>query len=282
MSHLVCPLADPMRLSCLAAVFALLFSPSVAWAEACTEGEWFCGEAPGAAQGAAQHGSAAEEPGPVSEAPARDDERPPTVVDTPQGTPPPSSVVVVETADPQPPKMRRSKEWGFNLHLTAALIGDSKADDDAGMGGLGFAFRYRPVRVLAIEGGIELIGGTDWNGFERDETAFLANAILFFNPRDRFQVYWLGGFGGSRAHVEVEDEAGDFEERYSYFGVQTGIGFEARVSKRVALGAELVGFLRGRTDVRPHSRPEFVDPKTHRATNSSGGGLLRGGVTFYW
>jgi opacity protein-like surface antigen len=273
-----------MRFRCLVAASALVLVPSVASAEECPEGEWFCedGGAASAPADAPREYEAAPAEAPAAGAPG-EKEGPPVVVYTPKGAPKPSRVIVVERTEPKPPKPRRIQEWGFNLHLTAALLGDDpKADDDAGMGGIGFAFRYRPVRMFAIEGGLELIGGTDWNGFERDETAFLANAIVFFNPEDKFQVYWLGGFGGSRAHVQVEEDTGSFEEQYSYFGVQTGIGVEARVSKKVAIGADLIGFLRGRTDVRAHSRPEFVDPETHQATNSSGGGLLRGGVTFYW
>jgi opacity protein-like surface antigen len=272
-----------MRFRSLVVASSLVLVPSVALAEECPEGDWFCQES-GAQAGSSEvppeyEATPAEPP----EAAPAEKEGPPIVVYTPKGAPPPSRVIVVEKPEPKPPKPRRIKEWGFNLHLTAALLGDDpKADDDAGMGGVGFAFRYRPVRMFALEGGIELLGGTDWNGFDRNETGFLANAIVFFNPRDKFQVFWLGGFGGSRAHVQVEDETGNFEEQYSYFGVQTGIGIETRVSKKVAIGADLLGFLRGRTDVRANSRPEFVDPETHQATNSSGGGLLRGGVTFYW
>jgi hypothetical protein len=64
--------------------------------------------------------------------------------------------------------------------------------------------------------------------------------------------------------------------------LQTGFGVEARVSKKVAIGGDVLGFVRGRTDAQENTRPEFVDPETHRASNASGGGLIRAGVTFYW
>jgi len=44
----------------------------------------------------------------------------------------------------------------------------------------------------------------------------------------------------------------------------------------------LIGFLRWRTDRHAADNPEFVDPVTHQTTNTSGGGLLRLGATFYW
>jgi hypothetical protein len=55
-----------------------------------------------------------------------------------------------------------------------------------------------------------------------------------------------------------------------------------RVSRSIALGGDIVGFIRGRTDDQASTVPEFEDPNTHRATNTSGGGLIRVGATFYW
>jgi opacity protein-like surface antigen len=272
-----------MRFRCLAATAALCLVPSIAQAEECPDGDWFCDQP----QGAAGADDAAQETVPEegADSPKGDDEKsgPPVVVYTPKGKPKPSKVIIVEKPEPKPPKRRKVREWGFNLHLSGALMGeDSDQSDDAGMGGLGFSFRYRPVRMLAIDAGFELIGGTDWNGYERHENAFLTNAILYLNPRDTWQLYWFGGFGLAGARVQIENETESFEERYSYFGLQTGFGVEARVSKKVAIGGDLLGFVRGRTDAQENTRPEFVDAETHRATNASGGGLIRAGITFYW
>jgi hypothetical protein len=268
-----------MRLSCLAAAAALTLLPSVAFAqEECPDGDWFCEDSGGAAEA-----SDAEEPVAVQgrEEKAKD-EGPPVVVYTPKGSKKPGKVIVVEKPPAKPKKPRKVREWGFNLHLAGALMGEGAEENDAGMAGLGFAFRYRPIRMLAIDAGLELMGGTDYNGFERRETGFLASCLLYFNPRSTVQVFWEGGFGMSGARVQVEAPGESFEERYGYFGLHTGIGVEGRVSKKVAIGADLLGFVRGRTDARPNSRPEFVDEETHQATNASGGGLIRGGVTFYW
>ncbi len=267
-----------MRFRCLAAAAALVFVPAVAQAEECPDGDWFC-DTP-------QEEPAAGDEAPSSEAPATTDEKdkegPPLIVYTPKGAPKPSKVIVVEKPAPAP-KPRRVKEWGFNLHLAGALMGDdSDKAHDAEMGGLGFAFRYRPTRVVAFDAGFEFVGGTDWNGYDRRENAFLMNLLLYLNPRDKFQLYWFGGFGASGARVHIENDQESLTEHYSYFGLQTGFGVEGRISKKVAIGGDLLGFVRGRTDANEHSRPEFVDPNTHRATNASGGGLIRAGVTFYW
>jgi hypothetical protein len=73
-----------------------------------------------------------------------------------------------------------------------------------------------------------------------------------------------------------------YPQTYSYFGAQLGLGTEVRVSRRIAIGGDVVGFIRGRTDDKASYAPEFVDPNTGRATNTSGGGLVRVGATFYW
>ncbi len=273
-----------MRFRCLAASAALVLLPSVALAqEECPDGDWFCenqGETSAGEEGSSA--SEADDGAPAQAESNPKQEGPPLVVYTPKGSKP-SKVIVVETPPPKPSKPRRVREWGFNLHLSGALMGDKAAEHDAQMGGLGFGFRYRPIPVLAIDAGLELIGGTDWNGYERRETAFMTNCMLFFNPKNKVQVFWFGGFGFSGARVQIENETeGSFEERYSYFGLQTGLGIEGRISKKVALGADILGFVRGRSDARPNTRPEFVDEDTHRATNASGGGLVRGGITFYW
>jgi len=50
----------------------------------------------------------------------------------------------------------------------------------------------------------------------------------------------------------------------------------------LSIGAYLIGFLRWRSDRHASQNPEFIDPATGRTTNTSGGGLLRLGATFYW
>jgi hypothetical protein len=192
---------------------------------------------------------------------------------------------------PRPPVKRHRRpyrEWGFNLHVEGAIFGNAPGrSSNAGMGGLGFAFRYRPLPPLAFEAGIDLLTGTDYQGYSRGEAALLLNTLVFFNPHDVVQIYGLGGFGFSAANVTIAPRSGEapfqsHDEHYSYFGAQAGLGLEVRVSRSIALGGDIVGFIRGRTDDQADTVPEFEDPNTHRTTNTSGGGLIRVGATFYW
>ena len=254
-----------------ALISALLLTPALAAAQDdpnCPPGGWFCEPT---------EPTALPDDEPYKEPPAHRAYRPPVVV----YEPPPHR-------QPPPRKKRRwTRKWGVNLHLQGALMGGSEnRHDDSGMAGLGFGFRYRPIPHFAFETGVDFFGGVDWQGNARRETALMLNALVFVNPRDAVQFYMLGGFGFSGASVRPRDQNGDpidaDERHYSYFGGQLGAGLEFRVTRRISLNVDLVGFVRGRTDDEARLYPEFTDPKTGRTTNSSGGGLMRGGITFYW
>jgi len=155
------------------------------------------------------------------------------------------------------------------------------------MNGLGGALRFRPIPHLALEGSLELVWGTDYNGFQRFEDALLLSALLFVNPRSSVQFYGMGGFGVGAAFLEIEQRGGPDnglrrDDSYSYLGAHLGFGVEGRITRHFAIGADLIGFVRRRTDRFSRENPEFVDPVTHRTSNLSGGGLVRGGMTFYW
>lgn len=189
---------------------------------------------------------------------------------------------------PPPPRRVHRSEWGFNVRLEGAMLGQKRRDvtsgergahPDASMGGIGFGLRARPVSHFALQLDLDFIGGRDYNGFRRQEVPFSVNALVFVNPRSKVQFYFVGGLGWSSAEVETQP---GITEQWSYFGLQGGAGLEWRVSRAVGLGVDVIGFIRGRTDDGARNRPEFVDPATGRATNTSGGGLLRLGSTFYW
>jgi len=275
---------------CLA--FALPFAlvalaPAVALAaEDCPDG-WFCED------------SAAPRPPPAGPRPLppRPSDAPgappgPAPAYAPPGyPPPPEDEINLDVPDNPPPRKRHRRayrEWGFNLHLEAALMGNKpERANNAEMAGLGFGFRYRPLPPLAFEAGIDLLTGTDFQGYSRSEAALLLNTLVFFNPHDVVQIYGLGGLGFSGATVTIAPRSGEtsfkrHDEDYSYFGGQLGFGVEVRVTRRIALSGDLIGFVRRRTDDLSDTTPEFVDPETHRTTNTSGGGLLRVGATFYW
>jgi opacity protein-like surface antigen len=268
---------------------ALLLTPALAQAQEeggggdCPPGGWFCEETP-----PPETDPEVADPG---EAPVAPTETPTTQQPT-KVTP----IVVAEPYEQPPPRKKPyRRRWGFNLRLEGVMMGDSdQIDDDAAMGGLGFSFRYRPIRHFAFDVGLDFLGGKDWQGNERRETALMFNGLIYFNPKDAVQVYTLAGIGFSGARVKPSERtlaqdgltgvsAEDAEERnYSYFGGQLGLGLEFRVTHKVSLNLDVIGFIRGRTDEKARYQPEFVDEDTGRTTNTSGGGLFRGGITFYW
>jgi hypothetical protein len=267
-----------------AASAAVLFVSLPAAAD-CAPGDWFCDESKQKSEGG---GTKKSDPSPgepeQSDAESADETTPPT---EPAGDgrawPPvvhqPSHKLKTAT----PSKRRAPKRrFGVNAHANFALLGnDPYAHESASMQGAGAAFRFRPMKVLGIDTGFEFIGGRDWNGERRFESALLVHALLFVNPADRLELHVLSGFGLSQAFVRDSGRAGIDNRRYGYFGWDLGFGIDWYVTKRVAIGLELLGLVRVRTNDR-RDDPEFVDPGTHRATNASAGGLFRPGVTFYW
>jgi opacity protein-like surface antigen len=279
----------------LAIVFlgAVLSLPSVASAQGeCPDG-WFCEqEAPAEDEGGSDDAEAPAATPDAEGTPESQPARPAQPVPGRDGKGEPRIVVDRPENAPAPRKRRRRHEWGVNLRLEGVMMDDDGRHDDASMGGLGISLRYRPIPHFAFDAGLDFIGGTDWAGNERRETALLLSGIVFFNPRSKVQFYTLGGIGFSGARVThevvVENPDGsvtfgeEFDERYSYFGAHLGVGLEFRVSRKVALNLDVLGFIRGRTDELAEREPEFVDPDTGRVTNTSGGGLARAGITFYW
>lgn len=283
-----------MRVSLgVAAVVVLI--PNLAFAQEdeqgdCPPGGWFCEEAEPAEVDSPDTAPETDvDPGESGETAS-----PPVVVYQPEEGSGARKIIIVDRPDdaPRPAKRRRKREWGFNLHLQSVMMGDDpQRHPDASMGGLGFSFRYRPIPHFAFDAGVDFLGGIDWHGNERRETALLLNAIVFFNPKDKLQFYTLGGLGfsGARVHKEhgevLEDGSSQVVEEdveYSYFGGQLGIGLEWRLARKTALNFDVIGFIRGRTDEKARYEPEFTDPETGRQTNTSGGGLARIGITFYW
>lgn len=268
-----------------ASAFAFAFALTAAWvlpsvAQAqepkkdCEPGSWFCGET--------QTGGKDLQPLPESKPEEKSATPPPVVVYQP---PPPTVVVQPREAPPAyyyvPKSAPPKKEWGLNLHLGGLMMGEGK-NGDAGMGVVGLGLRFRPVPQAAIEGDLDFAGGRDYNGFRRSETGLTFNGLIFVNPKSTAQLYFLGGFGWSGAKA-IDDTGGvdRTEYRYGYFGVQAGVGLEFRLSRAVALNVDLRGMIRGRVDDSRHQYPEFVSADG-KQTNTSGAGLLSGGLTFYW
>ena len=267
-----------------AASAAVLFGSLPALAD-CAPGDWFCDESKQKSEGSgtkngesssgepAASDSETEEETTAPAEPAGDGRAWPPVVHQPSHK--------LKTATPS--KRRAPKRrFGVNAHANFALLGnDPYAHESASMQGAGAALRFRPMKMLGIDTGFEFIGGRDWNGDRRFESALLVHALLFVNPADRLELHVLSGFGLSQAFVRDSGSIGIEHRRNGYFGWDLGFGLDWYATKRVAIGLELLGFVRVRTNDR-RDDPEFVDPGTHRATNTSAGGLVRPGVTLYW
>ena len=244
----------------------------------CEPGSWFCGETE------TKSGKDLQPlPGEKADEKAADKAPPPPVVV--YQPPPPTVVVQPRDAPPayyyvprRPPPRR---EWGLNLHLGGVMMGGGR-DGNAGMALAGLGLRFRPVQAAAVEADLDFAGGRDYNGYRRNETGFTLNGLIFLNPKSKSQVYLLGGFGWSGARaVDDRDGFDKTEYKYGYFGVQGGIGLEFRLSRAVALNFDLRGIIRGRVDDDRRRNPEFVSGDG-RSTNTSGAGVLQGGLTFYW
>jgi hypothetical protein len=220
---------------------------------------------------------------------------PPVVVYQPLPSAPPPQVVIVAppphvlvrpVPPPPPPRFYRSSEWGLNLRAEGVIMGSRHAQD-AGMGGVGLSLRYRPVPAFAFDFGVDVLGGRDYNGYDRAEIPLSLSGLIFVNPRSRVQFYFIGG--GDWSHAKVSPDADTIRlegyrdpmpsRSYSYLGGHGGIGLEFRLSHRVALNIDTLGFVRTRVD--KSGPPEFIDERG-RTTNTSGGGLFRGGITFWW
>jgi opacity protein-like surface antigen len=191
------------------------------------------------------------------------------------------------------PRPRWTSEFGLNLRVEGVAVGHGNGyGSTAGMGGVGLSLRYRPVPHFAFDLGVDVLAGNDYNGFQRVEVPVTLNGMIFLNPRSRVQVYLLGGMNVSRASVHspfaapqlsMSRDGMDYSNAYTYLGGQGGGGLEFRLSKHVALDLDVVGFVRKRIDDGADRGPaEFIDPNSGRTTNTSGGALFRGGLTFWW
>jgi len=199
-------------------------------------------------------------------------------------------------------------EWGLNARIEGVSFGGDRNSNmtparDAGMGGFGLSLRYRPWARFALDAGFDVVGGTDFNGFDRVETPFSVNGIFYFNPRSRSQFYVMGGVNWSSASVRSDEpspmltaakDGNGYAAEYKYFGGQLGMGLEFRLTKRLAFNVDFLGFMRSRSDIDDgmHHRsdkpatstatPEFIDAETGQTSNKSGGALFRGGMTLWW
>jgi hypothetical protein len=282
--------------SSLAIAATALLAASTAAADdpkpVCPPGSWFCvgGEIKvevGVEAGTTPPPAATTEltptPPPAPVAPP-----PPVVVYTPTPAPAP---VYAQPAPYAPPPVYRVRpafqsEIGANVHLLGAAMGGNDGRSGASLGGVGGSLRFRPSPWFAVDLGIDFVGGTDGNGLKRTEMPLTAVGMFYVNPRSQVQFYLLGGFGFSSASVSGQCINGVCQDdgttsHYSYFGGLFGGGLEFRIAPKTALNFDLRGFVRERTDQGAALNPEFT-ARDGRTTNTSGGVLATGGLTFYF
>ena len=291
--------AAPMAAVAFSFVLVSLADPRAAYAQSadgsCPPGSWFCpdgSQEPGASPPPPAERKPLEplpDPDAEPEAPPPPPARrlpppPPVVVYAPGPPPPEEPPPYTYRAQPAHP-LSPPREWGLNLHLEGATMGHGSGAQGAGMGGAGGAVRFKPNRRVGIEADLDFLGGTDYQGNHRTETGFTINGLVYLNPLSRAQVYLLGGFGWSSAHVTCNSDGGcaspGLDAQYSYFGGQLGLGLEIRLSRLFAINGDVRGFIRTRTDDRASSQPEFVNANG-QTTNASGGALFTGGATLYF
>jgi hypothetical protein len=263
------------------ASFGLLLGAREARAD-CADG-WFCDD----------HAGKTRPPPPSAAPPPPDAPGPRPLTPAP---PPPSPLIFPEPAEPdlaaEPPAEGApaeppapNGELGVNVHFGVGLFGPG-ASDRAGLVGLGFAFRVRPMPLFAVDLGLEFMGGVDYNGNDRAEQMFTTNVVFFVNPGDPVQAFVFAGLGLGGAQARVEHLGGmavpPHHASYAYFGGLGGLGVEWRFVESAALTGDFSLFARTRVDQSQYGEPEYVDPSSHLTTNGSGGGLFRLGSTFYF
>ena len=257
----------------------LLTSGTVAAAAECPPGDWFCEPSP------VPTTPPPEEANPTPPPPAQAPDEP-----NPQVFRPERPQFDLRVPPPPPPISRfRHRGWGIRTHLMVPLV-DSDAASNYSMAGLGIGGRARPDEAVALDLSLDSMAGVDYSGHRRTELALDFSTTVFFNPRDRVQGFLLAGLGWSRADVSYKvhemSAAGavksQHDDTYYYFGLFAGLGVEWRFDSRWSTDLALIGFLRNRMDSKAENNPEFVDPKTKLATNSSGFGLLRLGLNYYF
>jgi hypothetical protein len=180
----------------------------------------------------------------------------------------------------------RHRSVGLTLRGAGVLF-PGHADDavDPRMGGFGLGLRFRPVPAFALELATDVLLGRDPNGMRRFELPFSLNAMVYLHD-GVVQPYLVLGGHFSRATLWSEEDrlelGGESRDIYTYVGGQGGAGLELRVSRLVGLSVDGLAFVRRRIGDEAERYPEFYDPETGERSNMSVGGMVRGGLNFWW
>jgi hypothetical protein len=172
---------------------------------------------------------------------------------------------------------RSASPWALAMRLSGVLLEGNGRRPDARLGGVGVSGRFAVNPVVTLDLGLDSMLGTDYNGYDRSELSLSFSSLFYLNYHPVLRTYVLVGLNTSRARVDIDGD----DQSWGYFGGQTGFGLDISLDSRIALNVDVLAFLRGRTDSRAAREPEFTDGQG-RVTNTSGGGLLRGGVTLHF
>lgn len=177
------------------------------------------------------------------------------------------------------PRTPPSQRLGLEGRLAGSLLGSGSSQRTPFMAGLGVAFRLRPLPHFALDAAVDGFRGRDFLGAERTEAGLSVTTVLFFNPEGRYAFYLPAGLFHTWARVDPIEQG---RRSYRYVGAFLGLGLELAVDPNWAAFADLLGFLRARSDPRAINEPEYVDLGNGRVTNSSGGALIRVGAVRYF
>ena len=187
------------------------------------------------------------------------------------------------------PTVAPRQNVGLGAFATGLFLGGSdSARERPAMGGAGALMRFRHSPHLATEATIGGMYGRDYNGDTRAEVPVTLGGVVYFNPRNRFQVYGLLGGGLSFATVQYDNDnaraRGMREAGYFYLGGYAGIGAEWQLSQNFSLFFDLRGFMRARVDSDAESNPEFsrVRGGVTQTTNGSMGMTGNLGAMFWF
>jgi hypothetical protein len=187
------------------------------------------------------------------------------------------------------PTVAPRQNVGLGAYATGLFLGGSdSARERPAMGGAGVLMRFRHSPHLATEATIGGMYGRDYNGDARAEVPVTLGGVVYFNPRNRFQVYGLLGGGLSFATVQYDianaRTRGMRDAGYFYLGGYAGIGAEWQLSQSFSLFVDVRGFIRGRVDRDAESNPEFsrVQGGVTQTTNGSMGMTGNLGAMFWF
>jgi hypothetical protein len=179
---------------------------------------------------------------------------------------------------------------GLDLRIDGAAGIGSRWHPSYGLGGAGLDLKFRVAPHFAVELGFDVLGGRDYNQDKRLEVAGNVGGLIYFNPRSRVQVYLSGGLMGDHAKAtptasQVDLSGAGLQVRpsdlvYNHVGGYAGLGLEFFATQHLSFHLDARGLVRQK--VSGSAGPEFTDPTTGRTTNTSGGVVGQGGITFYF